>query len=368
MLRVIFKEEFKDATLNKSIISFFILIFLAYSLIPNYSNLNLKVIIPGIVLTSGLYSLMYSLSKLKDKKLNLWRVLPIDNKIYDNTIILIIWIKIFVLKLLPFIIGIMLKIKGCNKYMIINLIFVAFLSYLVSLLMFYLAILIQDKGFKLKKKNNEKRNIVFTKSGLLLMKREWIRLFENKIIWINHFAYMAFILFFINNGLNNGLKELAPYLLILTFLSSTASISYSSDRDALEFYEIMPIDKYKVYNIKLIFNILISLPLTIGSFIILKPYFSDTGSLLYFIIYGLIITTALKLYIDFKQPILNWNHVKQIFEDKRRYKLSVIIIIAMLPIAITIVKDLIVSILWSIFIIICIIFIWYKDNFKRTKL
>lgn len=368
MIRVIFKEEFKETTFNKAIISFFILIFLAYSVMPNYSAINLKVILSGIILTSALYSLVYSLSKLKDKKLNLWRVLPIDTKVYENIIILIIWIKIFVLKLLPFSIGLMLKIKEWKSYIIINLLLMGFLSYLVSVLMVYLVILVQNKGFDLNKSNNKKRNIVFIKSGLLLMKREWLRLFENKIVWINHFAYIAFILFFISNGLNNGLKEMAPYLLILTFLSSTSSISYSSDRDVLKFYEIMPIDKYKVFMIKLIFNILISLPIAIGSFIILRSYFSNTKSLLYFIIYGLIITTALKLYIDFKNPILNWNHVKQIFEDKRRYKISLIIIIVMLPLAITIEKHLLVAILWSIFIIICIIFIWYKDKFKSIKL
>ncbi|MBC8062523.1 MAG: hypothetical protein H7Y18_17915 [Clostridiaceae bacterium] len=345
MMMEVFKRElifeFPRARGKKSIIAFIGIGTLSYTLLQNSLSVNqLSVIsiMAGISAINFYTAVLYMLSKLKGRYIKLWYSLPINKKSYITVLILISYIKYFVLRLLPFALA-MIYILVTRKEMhlfksIMILLFLSTVAFIATTAGGLLAILINKTNrFEAKgKKRVYEFNVRSLSINLII--REWQSFRKDRLLLINHIAFGAFSIFFIYNAsINaNGIKATSLLALSLMFTSSTASVSYSKDKEVIKLIKVLPIEPSKIFIAKYLFNLLIAIPVYACG-VLLVGRFQET-LLEDLIIYSLVsafLTTFIKLYVDYITPILAWQHVKQIFENKRKYVIWTMVILITAP-------------------------------------
>lgn len=94
----------------------------------------------------------------------------------------------------------------------------------------------------------------------------------------------------------------------------------------------LPVNKKVVFIIKAIFNYLILLPnYILCIFFIWKSVNVYVPYLTVAVLFTGLLTVFIKIYIDFLSPVLNWQHERQMFDNKRKYLIWFIIIIVSIP-------------------------------------
>lgn len=176
--------------------------------------------------------------------------------------------------------------------------------------------------------------------------------------------YLIFALIFLFNLQiqENIILKLEIIPIIFLSLVSTPSIMYSIEKQGVLLYKLYPVNLTKILVLKYIFNIIIILP----EFFILL-YFSNIGSI-YLYIYlmiHLIVTTFIKLLYDYKVPILKYNNVQQLMENKRKYKIWGTILILSLNILVYYYCNSIIFI--GSYILLTILIIMKITKFKDRK-
>lgn len=385
VVKLILKEEniLNKRSIIRSILSFFLLGILFINFIMPYLNIDFvsgKNIMPGLVLVTLYYSATFIYSKLKSKRTTLYKIIPFKNShvflgymvvMFTNCILkkiivfllpvyvyLIInkpesgaflagdFIKITLITCITLFLSVVFSLEVFNKKIIVPLVVAVFeilmfnsyfynniILIIISLAVsFMMAIHFFNTDFKFINFNGRK----CSRKKVSLLRREFIRFFNDKIILTNHMLTMIMIFFFtIGYVFLEGEINSAGYLiLIMPGMITTLSIMFSSEKEVINLIKFLPINMKQFFIDKCIFLVAITIPYYVIAFTMLaasqiKGFNPLIGML---IIFNFIINCIVKVYFDYKKPFFKYSHMKMLIENKRRYYFYIISLILGAPV------------------------------------
>ncbi|SHH42128.1 hypothetical protein SAMN02744040_01914 [Tepidibacter thalassicus DSM 15285] len=413
-IKNILKEEYYLKTKNnyKTFLAFFFLgIFFVFFILPTmYINLKSSMhIIPGITGVTFYYTYTFIYSKLSSKKVLIYNILPFEMIDIFLGYITILFINLVLKKIIIFLIPFYTysiykdfslfiyyvndflkilfsstailflsisfnmdflnkKFLNCLKNILFVYLFLYFCIYmnLIFLLICNILFLINSfysfaNNFNFIMLTNEK---ILSKRKISILKREYIRFYNEKIIFINHIATLLFFAFFVYVFIIDY-KVFQKYnyiILLFPLLINTSSIIFSIEKKYINLIKSLPINMNKFFIAKYIFILSITLPAYIIVFIIFK--FMNISGFNYkvaslFILVS-IFTLFIKIYFDYKNPCYEFIHIKQIFEHKRRFLFYFICILFFLPLLLINIIDFKIIFIIELFIFLLLFFLIKK--------
>lgn len=376
IFKIELKMEFIRKDYRKRLLAFIGLVVFAFIMMKDTLEVNditsISIII-SISLISLFTSTLHMISKLRSKYISIWLMLPISRVCYFLIINIVSYIKYFFFKVFPFILayiylGLINKNIGLN-YTVIFLLIIIVISILSTMLGGICALIINNINDNSVKSIEKSMQFNFNTFFAIWFRRECQNFIQNKLFFMNHFFYGAFCLIMIYSVSKSGVgaSGISLFTMFLIHLSSTSMLTYSKDKNVWNIVNSLPISRKKLFFIKYAFNLTILVPIYLVTiFFINKITSISLLNLAICIFYAGLITTFIKVYIDYKSPILDWQHERQMFENKRKYSTWIMIFVITLP-DVFIDKLYLLSIIIIQFIIVSIcVFINYK-KYKNER-
>ena len=374
LFKIELEMELPKKDYKKRIIGVIGLIVFAYTIMIDTIKINqttLLSIITSISLITLFTSISHMMSKLRGKYINIWYALPVNRTFYFIIINAVSYIKHFLLKVVPFLLAFLyiglihkdISISGTILCFIILMI----MSMLFSIIGGVCALVINNVNDRSKGSRRSYRfnfNTFFAK----WFQREYHNFINNKLFFLNHFLYGFFSLFIICNMCKNiyGFKGISLFMLFFIHLSSTATLTFSKEKNVWSLMNSLPINKKKIFIVKYIFNMIILVPIyVVAVFVMSKITSISLINLTVSILFTGLITTFIKVYIDYKLPILNWQHERQMFDSKRKYSVWIKVLIINMPNLL--IGQLNITIIMLIQIIIASILIYMYSKNKKIE-
>lgn len=176
---------------------------------------------------------------------------------------------------------------------------------------------------KLNKPFSDKQNIYRVKgiSDNLLF-REFKKVIGDNTLLINHLVLACFSIFFIYDIIKMESKVyfFISIMLLIPNLSSTTFSLYSYEGEKIKLINSLPMKKNRILLNEIIVSNVLVLPIVSLNLLIL--YLFQYCSLEYFalILISSVILSIYKNILDVTNPIIDFDHTKQLLEDKRKYK------------------------------------------------
>ncbi|MGN0145481.1 MAG: hypothetical protein ACI398_10880 [Clostridium sp.] len=176
----------------------------------------------------------------------------------------------------------------------------------------------------------------YSRKKMSLLKREFIRFYNEKILFTNHILTMGMIFIFTAGYVFlEGKIDGAGYLiLIMPGMITTLSVIFSIEKDVADLIKSLPINMKRLLTAKCVFLLSITIPYYVIIFVVFSAVHVEgfnfmNGTL---IVFNLLLNCVIKIYLDYRKPFYEYSHMKMLLECGRRYYFYIISLVLGIPV------------------------------------